>query len=258
MTLERQTTTPWKTRMQASDFTETADIETSSDDYAGRFAGRIGDYFLKTQSDILLSLLQPDYAPGATILDVGGGHAQLAIPLVDRGYTITVTGSNDSCRTRLARHLPEGTYTYRTCDMLHLPYPDNSFDVVIAFRLVPHVNRWRQLLSELSRVSAGSIIIDYPDIRSFNSMNFLFFRLKKSLEGNTRAFGLFNRAQILKELAANAMGSPQLIPEFFLPMVLHRKLGSAGLSRLFEACFHACGLTRLFGSPIVLRADKKR
>lgn len=243
--------------MQAPNFLETADIETSSDDYASRFAGPVGEYFLKTQLEILLSVLQPDFAPGSTILDVGGGHGQLAIPLVQHGYRVTVTGSHDSCRQRLTKELAEGTYTYRTCDMLHLPYPDNSFNAVIAFRLVPHVDRWQQLLAELARVSSGCVIIDYPDIRSINILNFLFFRLKKSLEGNTRPFGLFDRRMITKEFINNAMGHPKMVPEFFLPMVLHRKMGSAGISHLLESCCRICGLTRLFGSPIILRVDKK-
>ncbi|MCW5199024.1 hypothetical protein VU06_04725, partial [Desulfobulbus sp. F3] len=99
-------------------------------------------------------------------------------------------------------------------------------------------------------------VIDYPDIRSINMLNSLFFRLKKKLEGNTRTFGLFSRAQIINEFAKNGMKNPQMKPEFFLPMVLHRKLGSPALSRALEGCCRACGLTRLFGSPIILRMDK--
>lgn len=243
--------------MQTSSFPETADIETSSDDYASRFSGSVGEYFLKTQLDILLTLLEQDYRPGTSVLDVGGGHAQLAIPLAEKGYRVTVTGSHDSCRNRLAQKLTAETYSYQTCDMLHLPYPDRSFDVVIAFRLVPHVDRWTELLAELARVTAGCVIIDYPDLRSANILNFLFFRLKKSLEGNTRPFGLFNRAQIVKEFSLNSMSNAQMIPEFFFPMVLHRKLGSAGFSRFIENCCRICGLTKLLGSPIVLRMDKK-
>jgi 2-polyprenyl-3-methyl-5-hydroxy-6-metoxy-1,4-benzoquinol methylase len=243
--------------MQLSGFPETADIETSSDDYASRFRGPVGDYFLKAQLEGILSLLRPDHGPKSRILDVGGGHAQLAVPLVEMGYQVTVTGSHDSCRKRLAEQMAADRYSYRTCDMLHLPYPDGSFDAVIAFRLVPHVDRWQQLLAELARVSAGCVIIDYPDIRSINILNFLFFRLKKSLEGNTRPFGLFNRTQILEEFSKNAMGNPKMVPEFFLPMVLHRKMGSAGVSHLLESCCRWCGLTQLFGSPIILRVDKK-
>ncbi len=243
--------------MQPAAFLETADIETASDGYASRFSGEVGAYFLQMQLKLLLELL-PELTPGATVLDVGGGHAQLAVPLAQRGCKVTVTGSDASCRLRLARQLPDDAYVYQTCDMLHLPFADRSFDFVIAFRLVPHVDRWPQLLAELARVAAKAVVIDYPDIRSANILNFLFFRLKKKLEGNTRTFGLFSRKQIAQEFARHGMINPQLRPEFFLPMVLHRKMRSAKCSRLLEECCRRCGLTQVLGSPIILRVDKRR
>ena len=39
-------------------------------------------------------------------------------------------------------------------------------------------------------------------------------------------------------------------------MVLHRKLDNAALSRLCETPCRAVGLTRLFGSPIIVRATR--
>jgi ubiquinone/menaquinone biosynthesis C-methylase UbiE len=239
----------------SSGFLETADIETASEDYASRFAGPVGEYFLQTQLDLMLELL-PDLRPGASVLDVGGGHAQLAVPLAQRGCKVTVTGSGESCRSRLAQQLAEGAYVYRTCDMLRLPFPDRSFDFVIAFRLVPHVERWPQLLAELARVADKAVLIDYPDIRSVNVLNFIFFSLKKKLEGNTRTFGLFSRTEIAEEFARHGMSVSQMRAEFFLPMVLHRKIRLAALSRLIEQCCRSCGLTQLFGSPVILRVDK--
>ena len=57
-----------------------ADIETASDDYASRFSGAIGKWMLKKQSDIVLDLLGNNTK--VKLLDVGGGHAKLARPLV--------------------------------------------------------------------------------------------------------------------------------------------------------------------------------
>ena len=66
-----------------SHFPETADIETSSDGYAQRFAGAVGAWFLRVQEDATLRLLHA--FPNARILDVGGGHGQLAPPLYAMG-----------------------------------------------------------------------------------------------------------------------------------------------------------------------------
>ena len=82
--------TPWYLDMLAPD------IETASDDYARRFSGEVGAYFLDVQARTTLSLLEP--WPGARVLDVGGGHGQVAIPLAENGFDVTVTGSSDECK----------------------------------------------------------------------------------------------------------------------------------------------------------------
>jgi hypothetical protein len=74
-------------------------------------AGGAGEYFLAERRQCL-DLLR--HLPGARVLDVGGGHAQLADPS-ENGYAVTVTGSADSCRRRLDQKRP-GFLTYLTCD----------------------------------------------------------------------------------------------------------------------------------------------
>lgn len=237
-------------------YPETADIDTASDDYASRFAGETGRYFLDVQTGIILDLLR-DFA-GCSVLDVGGGHAQSAVPLVRHGYRLTVTGSDDVCRQRLDRFLAPGSFQYRTCDSLHLPFADNAFDFVLAVRLLPHVERWPELLAEMCRVARRGVILDYPDQRSFNVLYRLLFQAKKALEGNTRTFTLFSRGQLRRELEKNGFSAPDYRPEFFFPMVLHRKLGRPFLSRTLEAGARLLGLRRLFGSPIILRSRKRQ
>ena len=54
---------------------EDADIGTSSEDYARRFTGAAGRWFVETQTRITLGFLGR-LPVGASILDVGGGHAR--------------------------------------------------------------------------------------------------------------------------------------------------------------------------------------
>lgn len=239
-----------------SQFTETADIETASDDYASRFSGPVGEYFLNVQAQLTLELLRD--LPGAAVLDVGGGHGQLTRPLAENGYDVTVTGSADICRERLEKYCDEGSFQYLTCDSLNLPFEDGQFDVVMAFRLLPHVDQWQKLIKEMCRVAGKTVIFDYPDRRSANIFYDLLFDLKKNMEGNTRTYTLFSRKEIIAELVSNHCEAPVLKPEFFVPMVVHRKLQNPGVSRFLEAAFRCTGLTRLFGSPIILRSNVKQ
>jgi 2-polyprenyl-3-methyl-5-hydroxy-6-metoxy-1,4-benzoquinol methylase len=232
-----------------------ADVETASEEYARRFSGEVGRYFLEVQAAIALEMLAP--FPGARVLDVGGGHAQLAGPLVERGFDVTVAGSHEVCRERLDRSLPAGSFQFRACDLLDLPFEDHSFDAVIAFRLIAHVPRWGELIAGMCRVARKTVLLDYSDIRSFNVFYRAFFPWKRALEGNTRTFLSFRPGEVAAELARHGFVHHRVRRQFFVPMVVHRKLGSAGFSRTVERASRTLGLTRAFGSPVVLRAERK-
>ena len=230
--------------------TEMPDIETSSEQYARRFSGSVGRYFLEVQTRTVLQLLEP--FPGARILDVGGGHAQLAVPLARRGFDVTVVGSSDRCRRRLEEQSAPRSISFYREDLLNLSFVDNAFDVVLAFRLMPHLRAWPNLVAELCRVAREAIVVDYPDWQSFNVVSRFLFGAKKSLEGNTRPYHCFHRREVLAEFARGGFSSPTLRPQFFLPMVLHRVVGVGWMSRSVEAFGGWCGLTRIFGSPVIL------
>jgi SAM-dependent methyltransferase len=234
-----------------SRFPESADIETSSENYARRFAGRVGEYFLEIQSRAVLDLLTP--WPGSRLLEVGGGHAQVAVPLVRHGYHLTVSGSDERCRARLDRLLPPGSFDFRCCDMLNLPFPDRHFEVVLAFRLLPHVERWSDLICEMCRVARTAVVLDYPEVRSFNAVQRPFFEWKKAIERDTRRFRCFRRRDLLSEFAHHGFGHPASRPEFLFPMVIHRAARSVVFSQCLEAPPRVLGLTRALGSPVVLR-----
>lgn len=232
-------------------FPEIADIETSSSDYARRFSGKIGEYFLNVQTKAVLNLLSS--WPKARVLDVGGGHAQTAVPLIKHGYDVTVTGSSEVCKDRLSSFLKSDSFNFKCCDMLNLPFEDNSFDIVLAFRLLPHVNQWQRLISEMCRVSKEAVIVDYPDIRSFNIISERLFKAKKAIEGNTRPFRCFSRTEILFEFGKSNFNTPLFRPEFTVPMVIHRAVKLVPFSKTIEFLSCLCGLTFLFGSPVILR-----
>jgi len=232
-------------------FPETADIETSSDDYARRFAGEIGSWFLALQEEATLRMLAP--YPGAAILDVGGGHGQLTDALVRNGYRVTVLASDDICKRRIHKLIDENRCSFTVGNLLDLPYPNQTFDIVVSYRLLSHISQWRRFISELTRVAQKAAIVDYPALRSVNSLVPLLFHLKKHLEGNTRPFTSFKESELFEVFRSSGFVCADRYPEFFLPMVLHRILKRPTLSSAIERICRLSGATSLFGSPVILK-----
>jgi ubiquinone/menaquinone biosynthesis C-methylase UbiE len=236
-------------------YLETADIETSSEDYARRFSGAVGAWFLKVQEKATLEMLSP--YPSASVLDVGGGHGQTAGALIQNGYRATVLGSAEVCKERIRDYVDRGQCDFQVGDILGLPYPDQAFDIVLSYRLLPHVTHWETYLAELARVAKKAVLLDYPEVRSINYITPLLFHFKKKLEGNTRAYTCFRQAQLLNFFERQGFTGSDRYAEFFLPMVLHRRLKSPRLSAFLERASRSSGLTGLFGSPVILKFERK-
>lgn len=240
---------------QSAPFPETADIESSSDDYASRFAGPTGKWMLHVQETIVLDLLKSRGV--VTVLDVGGGHGQLAVPLCRELFRVTVFGSSETCRARIADLVDSGQCRFQVGNVVDLPFQDRSFDSVICFRLVTHCARWPQLIGELCRVARHSVILDYPTSQSLNRIAPLLFRAKKRLEGNTRTWALFRHDEIRREFARHGFVRAGRKGQFFLPMVLHRALKCRTLSVALEGVCRGLGLSRLWGSPVIIEMVRK-
>jgi SAM-dependent methyltransferase len=235
---------------------EDADITSSSDDYARRFTGAVGRWFMETQTRITLELLRV-LPIGASILDVGGGHAQITPPLVEAGYEVTVAGSDPVCSTRLGPWIADGRCRFHAVNLQALPFPERSFDAVVCLRLLPHSVSWIDLIGQLCRVARRSVVLDYPSLRSANVVSAYFFGLKRGIELNTRAFKTFTPQQIQAAFSRYGYVVRVQRPQFLVPMVLHRAANRAVLSKAVELPGRILGLTRWFGSPVIARADRR-
>jgi hypothetical protein len=242
--------------VHADGLVEDADISTSSEDYARRFSGPVGRWFIETQTRITLGFLKA-LPVGATVLDVGGGHAQIAPPLIDAGYEVTVAGSDPACAARLQPWITAGRCHFELADLRILPYPDASFDAVVCLRLLPHSVDWVALIGELCRVAARSVIVDYPSVRSANIVASRLFEVKRGIELSTRPFMTFSPRQIHWAFGDHGFVVRAERAQFLIPMVIHRLANQSLFSKAAEVPGRLLGLTRRFGSPVIVRADRQ-
>ena len=198
---------------------EDADVVTSSDAYARRFEGDVGRYFLERQTDAVLELVRP--WPGASVLDVGGGHGQLTGPLVEAGYAVSVLASDPGCEARVQQWTRRGRARFVAADLLDPGLAERSFDLVVSLRLLPHVRQVDTLLATLARLARTAVVVDYPTGRSVNALAGPLFGLKQGVEGDTRPFRLLRsraRSRVRgKRLPRDGPPAAVLAPDGALP-----------------------------------------
>jgi hypothetical protein len=142
-------------------------------------------------------------------------------------------------------------------DLLAPGLPDRAYDVVLSLRLLPHVQRVPELVATLARLARAAVVVDYPTRRSVNAVSGLFFGLKQGVEGDTRPFRVFGDREIETAFLSHGYSPTGRRPQFLAPMALHRALGSAAIARALEGTAEALGLTSAFGSPVVLRLERR-
>lgn len=228
---------------------EDADLHSSSPEYARRFSGDVGNWFLSIQRTALLAMA----SEGAqSVLDIGGGHGQAALPLADAGKSVTILGSSPQCSDFLSQQLSNARIAFKSGNLIDLPYADRSFDTVVSLRLMSHCTSWRKLIAEMCRVANDKVIFDYPVWLSSNLLTPFLFKIKLLIEGNTRTYRIFTTQELKREFLKHGFKATSIYKQFFFPMGLHRALKCTRISRLLEAIPKALGLTRLFGSPVLI------
>jgi SAM-dependent methyltransferase len=232
-----------------------ADIETASAGYASRFQGPVGTWMLERQEEGTLALLR-DLQP-KSVLEVGGGHGQLTGGLIRAGYQVTVQGSAEVCRERIASHVASGRCAFVVGSFLDLPFPDRSFDAVVSVRLIMHSAAWPRLIGEMCRVAKRAVVVDYPLAGGLNALAPLLFGAKKQLEKNTRTWRNFSHAEVAGVFAEHGFSPAERRGQFVFPMVIHRTLQHRRLSAAMEGFAAGLGLHRCVGSPVLARFDRR-
>jgi hypothetical protein len=86
----------------------------------------------------------------------------------------------------------------------------------------------------------------------------LLLPLKKQLERGTRDYRDFRDAEIDELLRACGFETSQRRAQFLLPMLAHRRANGWAPLHAIERAARLSGLTRVFGSPVVVRAERRR
>ena len=178
-------------------------------------------------------------------------------PLLEAGHDVTVYGS-PRCAATAPRPAGRRPRPVRRQATSARPWPERAFDVVVSFRLLPHVAAWRELVGRAvpAGPARGARGLPHRAQRERGGGAALRAR-RRRVEGDTRPFTVFRDADVAAAFAAHGFRATARRPEFFLPMALHRAVGAAPLRAGLEAAARGLGLVRVLGSPVILRAEPR-
>ncbi len=101
---------------------------------------------------------------GKTVLDVGSGTGRLAFAAAEKAAFVVASEPVDSLREYMRDEIArKGITNMRVCDGMcdSLPFPDNSFDIVMSGHVVG--DRFREEVDELTRITKpGGWLLDVP------------------------------------------------------------------------------------------------
>ena len=228
------------------------DVHSSNDSYALRFQGGVGAFFLEIQTREIVNAILGCRAK--SVLDVGGGHCQIARPLTELRLDVTVTGSTDECEQGLRHQLPHDRYAFVNSPLFPLPFETSSFDVCTSIRMMSHLEDWPKLIAELCRVARSAVVIDFSAQTWNRGLSRFLQAAKKSVERNTRSFLTQSVVEVRREFASHGFRVMREYRQFAIPMALHRLIGSPQFSRSAERLLREFRVTKYVGSPVIVTA----
>src|SRR5579872_1370402 len=108
-----------------------------------------------------------------TVLDAGCGEGVFLWKLKQAGIGKKIEGIEYSQEAIAIAKKNHPTLSIKQGDIYKLPYPSNSFDLVICIEVLEHLEYPEKALSELERVSKKHCIISVPNEPLFMIANFI-------------------------------------------------------------------------------------
>jgi ubiquinone/menaquinone biosynthesis C-methylase UbiE len=116
---------------------------------------------------------------------------------------------------------------YLVADAAHLPFPDASFDLVVAARGLHGMPRRvrDRVVSEIGRVSGGWALFMEP-ARPSNALEWVVMEILERLEGGYEQYREFIRMDFPRYLSARGFSPRRLVPDRNEQIILCRKGGA--------------------------------
>lgn len=139
------------------------------------------------------------------ILDVGCGEGFTMRELREEGVKASMVGI-DYSPVALAWSQANGVAQspLNVADVHHLPFPDNSFDLVLCLEVLEHLLDSTQGLRELLRVARDHVLVSVPHEPFFRGANFLRGKHLRALGNDPEHLHTYSGRALRRLVAAQA------------------------------------------------------
>ena len=134
-----------------------------------RFGGERLDSITKlSKNNLLEHLIRYDFVKGdleKIVLDIGCGSGHGSNTLSKKFKTVHGVDISEEAIQYAKKNWQQPNIEFSTGDSLNIPFPENTFDVVVAFEVFEHLTDWGKFLSEIKRVLKpnGLVYISTPN-----------------------------------------------------------------------------------------------
>jgi ubiquinone/menaquinone biosynthesis C-methylase UbiE len=99
------------------------------------------------------------------VLDVGCGAGYGSAELANTAATVTGIDISADAIAYATEHYTRPNLIYQKAGAAQLPFPDASFDLVVAFEVIEHLTDWEHLIAEARRVLSpgGQFVVSTPN-----------------------------------------------------------------------------------------------
>lgn len=134
--------------------TKPANVEFKSifDNAASQYDAVTNTYAVERRKDILVQWANGD------CLEVGAGTGEISKALLEKGHNVVATDISSKMVKEIQRKLGIKTYV---CDAEKLPFPDSSFDTIVAAEVIYYLDHPEKFVTEAHRVlkPGGQLLI---------------------------------------------------------------------------------------------------
>ncbi|MCL0094970.1 class I SAM-dependent methyltransferase [Dehalococcoidia bacterium] len=106
------------------------------------------------------------FVAGKVVLDIACGTGYGSGYLINKGAKMVVGGDYSEKAIEYARlHYQKDGLRFLRCDAQQMPFANNSFDVIVSFETIEHLERYEDFLKECNRVvkDDGTFICSTPN-----------------------------------------------------------------------------------------------